>query len=381
MQTSAELAEAPAPLPLGKRKRPNPRVDQMKRTWYLLRKNGLAMVGLVLLILFAVLLVGSFFYSASNTTMSLYCGTYYSGVQNYPVGTCTGSGTVICTYPVGQSAPAPNCYPTDPGNPSFVGPTLTSHQLGPLPLGSLATDPSSGSFYNLYAGLVKGSEWSITISLAIVAIGAVVGLMLGSLAGIAGGIVDETIMRITDIFLSVPQLLLVLVLIVVLEPIPVFSTLDGRVAVLIIGFAITWWPFYTRIVRSQVIVVREQKYVEAARASGAGMGRILRKHIVPNSLFPVFVQVALDVGSIPLIIGTIVFLGVVLWPGGAFPEWGTIAANSVAPSVVSDLLFNGSAYFPWWQILFPGLTLFLFAISVNFFSDGLRDALDPRLRR
>jgi peptide/nickel transport system permease protein len=356
-------------------------MDQARRTWYILRTNGLAMFGLVLLVLFAVLLVVSFFYQAPSTSLELYCGTYFSGEQNYPLGTCTGAGVVVCTYPVGQVAPAPNCYPTDPGNPSFVGPTVTSHQLGPLPFGSLATDPSSGSFYNLFAGLVKGSEWSITISVAIVGVGAVVGLLTGALAGMTGGLVDETIMRITDVFLSVPQLLLVLVLIVVLEPIPIFSNLTGRVSVLIIGFAITWWPFYTRIVRSQVIVVREQKYVEAARASGASVGRILWKHIVPNSMFPVFVQIALDVGSIPLIIGSIVFLGVVIWPGGVFPEWGTIAADSVSQSIVSDLLFNGSAYFPWWQVLFPGLMLFLFAISVNFFSDGLRDALDPRLRR
>ena len=339
------------------------------------------MVGLVLLILFAGLFVASFFYNAPTTSMPLYCGTYFGGEQNYPYGTCAGAGTVVCTYPVGQTAPAPNCYPTDPANPSFVGPTVTSHQLGPLPLGSLATVPTSGAFYNLYAGLVKGSEWSITISVAIVGVGAVVGLLLGALAGMAGGLIDETIMRITDIFLSVPQLLLVLVLIIVLEPISIFSNLNGRVAVLIIGFAITWWPFYTRIVRSQVIVVREQKYVEAARASGAGMGRLLRKHIIPNSMFPVFVQLALDVGTIPLIIGSIVFLGVVIWPGGVFPEWGTIAADAISQSIVSDLLFNGSTYFPWWQILFPGLILFLFAISVNFFSDGLRDALDPRLRR
>ncbi|MGA9839936.1 MAG: ABC transporter permease [Thermoplasmata archaeon] len=340
------------------------------------------MVGLVLLILFGVLLVVSVFYNAPATSMPLYCGTFYGGEQNYPVGTCTGAGTVICTYPVGEQPPAPNCYPTDPGNPSFVGPTLSYHQLGPLPLGSLATDPASGTFYNLYSGLLKGSQWSISISVAIVGVGAVVGLLLGAWAGMAGGLVDETIMRITDVFLSVPQLLLVLVLIIVLEPIPVFSSISGRIGVVVIGFAITWWPFYTRIVRAQVIVVREQKYVEAARASGASMARILRKHIVPNSMFPVFVQLALDVGTIPLVIGSIVFLGVPLWTGGSvFPEWGTIAASSVSPYVISDLLFSASSYFPWWQILFPGLILFLFAISVNFFSDGLRDALDPRLRR
>ena len=374
MSTSTETAGTP------RGRRPNPRVDQMKRTWYLLRKNTLAMIGVVLLLLFGALFVGSFFYHAPSTSMDQYCGTYYSGTQHYPYSTC---GNPVCTYPAGALPPVSACYLTDVNNPSFVGPTLSlsPFHLGPLPLGSLSTAAGSPNFYNLYAGLVKGSEWSITISVAIVAIGAISGLLLGAIAGVLGGAVDEVIMRITDIFLSVPQLLLVLVLIIVLEPIPVFSSLSGRVSVLIIGFSITWWPFYTRIVRSQVIVVREQKYVEAARASGASTGRILRKHIVPNSLFPVFVQIALDVGAIPLIIGAIVFLGVVIWPGGVFPEWGTIAANAVNPTLVGDLLLGGVTYFPWWQLFFPGITLFLFAISVNFFSDGLRDALDPRLRR
>ncbi|HXW67712.1 MAG TPA: ABC transporter permease [Thermoplasmata archaeon] len=361
-------------------RRPNPRLDQMKRTWYLLRKNTLAMIGVGLLVFFAVLFVASFFYHASATTMTQYCGTYYSGYQFYPTSVCQNP---ICTYPPGSLPPVANCYLTDPNNPSFVAPTfsLSPFHLGPLPFGSLSTDPGAPVFYNMFDGIVKGSEWSITISVAIVAVGASVGLLLGATAGVSGGLVDEAIMRTTDIFLSVPQLLLVLVLIIVLEPVSIFSSLSGRVAVLIIGFSITWWPFYTRIVRSQVVVVREQKYVEAARASGAGTGRILRKHIIPNSLFPVFVQIALDVGSIPLIIGAIIFLGVQVWPTPVFPEWGSLAGASVSSQIVGDLFLGGVTYYPWWQLFFPGITLFLFAISVNFFSDGLRDALDPRLRR
>lgn len=368
-----------APVVRGK---PHPRRDQAMRTWYLLRKNTLAMIGLILLICFALVFIGSFFSHASNTNLASACGTYGNGVQSYPNASVpSGCGSVVCTYPIGTTPPGPGCYQTDPNNPSFIGPTISYNQLGPFPLGSLAPAPGTPIFYSIYQGVVKGSEWSIPISLGIVGIGAAVGLLLGSLAGIAGGLVDETIMRITDIFLSVPQLLLVLVLLAVMVTIPEFSSLTGRVTVLVAGFAITWWPFYTRIVRSQVIVVREQKYVEAARASGASMGRILRKHIIPNSLFPVFVQFALDVGAIPLIIGTIIFLGFNIWPNPQFPEWGTLAANSVSTSVMSDLLFSGTTYFPWWQVLFPGLVLFLFAISVNFLSDGLRDALDPRLRR
>ncbi|HKS59377.1 MAG TPA: ABC transporter permease subunit, partial [Thermoplasmata archaeon] len=137
--------------------------------------------------------------------------------------------------------------------------------------------------------------------------------------------------------------------------------------------------------RGQVLVTREQKYVEASKASGASTGRILRRHIIPNSLYPVFVQMSLDVGTIPLLIGAIVFIGYIIWPSQYFPEWGTIAAQSTSilegQIVQCAALVGTQCLFPWWQVLFPGATVFLFAIAVSFLSDGLRDALDPRLRR
>ncbi len=134
-------------------------------------------------------------------------------------------------------------------------------------------------------------------------------------------------------------------------------------------------------------MTREQKYVEASRASGARSGRILLRHIVPNSVFPVFVQLSLDVGSIPLALGAIVFLGYHIFPSAYFPEWGSISAAAIAPiqglitTCQVAALSGTTCIFPWWQLFFPGATLFAFAISVNFLSDGLRDALDPRLRR
>ena len=163
------------------------------------------------------------------------------------------------------------------------------------------------------------------------------------------------------------------------------STLWGRIGILMGGFTITWWPIYTRIVRGQVLVTREQKYVEASKASGAPTSRILGRHIIPNSMYPVFVQMSLDVGAIPLLIAAIIFLGFQIFPTPYFPEWGSMAANAVQYNTVSSLIVYcqsaSSCYFPWWQVLIPGLIVFLFAISVNFVSDGLRDALDPRLRR
>jgi len=151
----------------------------------------------------------------------------------------------------------------------------------------------------------------------------------------------------------------------------------------ITSFAVTWWPFYARLVRGQVLIVREQKYVEAARASGASSGRIVTRHIIPNSMYPVLVSVSLDVGTIPLLTGAIIFIGIQIYPSIYFPEWGSITAVA-ALNVIGLFLGQcetGPCILPWWQLFFPGLAVFLFAISVNFLSDGLRDALDPRLRR
>jgi len=364
------------------KKRPNPRIAQMRRTLYFLSRNVLAILGIgILIFLIGVAVYGIAFDPESATAMQYYCGTY-TGVGSSSSGSVIGC-TSVCTYPIGTPPPAPNCYPTDAYNPSLVAPTIDLAHLhgGPLPLGSLTVQLAGSSFFSIYQGFVKGAEWSLLISTSIVAAGATIGLVLGSVAGYKGGYTDEVIMRVTDIFLSIPGLLLVLVILAVVSG--SFPTLWGRILILIGGFTVTWWPIYTRIVRGQVLVTREQKYVEASRAAGAKTGRILSRHIIPNSMYPVFVQMSLDVGAIPLAVAAIIFLGFQIFPSVNFPEWGTMAAQSV-PAISSVLIqcqINSSCYFPWWQLLFPGLIVFLFAISVNFVSDGLRDALDPRLRR
>ncbi len=381
----AQSSTPPTSAELLTRKRPNPRIAQFKRTWYFLSRNTLAIVGLAIILFFIAVAAYSFFYPASSTQLNLYCGSYV-GQGSTGTNNLTGACIPVCTYPSGSPPPGPNCYPTDPLEPDIVAPTVNLLHLsgGPLPLGSLA-GAGSNYFYSIYQGIVKGAPWSLGISAGIVSSGAGIGLMLGSVAGFKGGLVDEIIMRLTDIFLSIPGLLLVLVLLAVLGS--SFTDLTSRILVLMGAFIVTWWPFYTRIVRGQVLITREQKYVEASRASGAGTGRLLFRHIVPNSLFPVFVQMSLDVGAIPLALGAIVFLGFHIFPSLYFPEWGSLSALSIQP--IPDLLtkcfteqsLGLTCNFPWWQLLFPGLTIFMFAISVNFLSDGLRDALDPRLRR
>jgi peptide/nickel transport system permease protein len=370
------------------RRRPNPRMDQFRRTWYFFRRNTLAMVGFGILIFFVAAFLYGLVYQGPTTQLDLYCATDGSLPAQ---STCPVGNIAVCTYPQGTTSPGPNCYQTPVVNgipySNFIPPTVSATGLGPLPFGALIQSGQVGSpyFYNLYAGLVKGTDWSLSISVAIVLSGAITGLMVGVVAGFYGGVVDEVLMRLTDIFLSVPQILLVIVVILAGQEVGI-QGFDNRIYLMVAAFIATWWPVYARIVRGQVLVVREQKYVEAARASGAGGGRIVRRHVLPNSVYPVFVQMSLDVGTVPLLIAAIVYIGFPIFPNVLWPEWGSIAAESTLtlPSLLQTcaILGGGSACpFPWWQLLFPGLALFLFAISVNFVADGLRDALDPRLRR
>jgi peptide/nickel transport system permease protein len=363
-------------------RRPSPQVAQLKRTLYFLSRNTLAVVGLAIVLFFVGVAMYAFFYPAPSDALQNYCGTYSSSGANL----CSQGYIQVCTYANTGSAPGNSslCYPVDPNNPSQIAPTIDFMHLsaGPLPFGSLTISSSGSYFYNTFAGLIKGSQWSLGIAGGIVISGAMIGLMLGSIAGYSGGYVDEAIMRVTDIFLAIPGFLLILVVIASVGY--TIHTLDGRVGVLMLAFIVTWWPGYTRIVRSQVLVTREQKYVEASKASGAKTGRILGRHIIPNSLYPIFVSMSLDVGSIPLAVGGIAFLGFQIFPTQYFPEWGTISALSVE-TIGAQLSYiagcTQNCLFPWWQLFFPGATIFMFAISVNFLSDGLRDALDPRLRR
>jgi peptide/nickel transport system permease protein len=391
-------------------RRPSPRVAQMKRTWFFLRRNSLALVGLSVIVLIAVVAVYAVFQPYNWYEMPQYCATDFgaAGTGTNSTGTggdfnnnsLSGCALYVCTY---QSVPPDNYQYLCNGHwykepivgginyPGAVPPTvdINSFQSGPMPLGGLSEDIGANQpIFNLYDGMLRGADWSLMFSVSIVGTGAVLGLLVGAIAGLWGGIIDEVLMRLVDIFLSIPVLLFVIVVITVLLQVakndPVLESPTTELSLLVLGFAATWWPFYARVVRGQVLVVREQKYVEAARASGASKGRILTKHVIPNSLYPVFIQFSLDVGTIPLLIGGLVFLGFNLFPNNTtyFPEWGTISALGIT-NIQSYLqqCTQGACFIPWWQIFFPGIVLFSYAISVNLLSDGLRDALDPRLRR
>ena len=213
---------------------------------------------------------------------------------------------------------------------------------------------------DVLTGLLLGARISIRIGLIVTVVATLIGSVLGALAGYYGGVLDELIMRVTDVFLAIPGLILALAVAAALG-----HSLDNVMFALIT----VYWPSYTRLVRAQALSVRENLYVEAARASGASETRVVTRHILPNTLSPILVQAAFDLGTVVLVAAGLSYLGLGAQPGT--PEWGLMVSK-------------GFQVFPtqnWWQVTFAGLMIFLFVLGFNLIGDGVRDILDPRLRR
>ncbi len=211
---------------------------------------------------------------------------------------------------------------------------------------------------DIFTRVVFGARMSIKIGVTVLAIALVLGVPLGLVAGYFGGRIDDIIMRISDIFLAFPSLLLPLIIAAALGP----SITNAMIAI-----AVAWFPWYVRIVRAQVLTVKEQLYVEAARSIGVSRFRILVKHVLPNSMAPVIIQASMDMGYTILTAAGLSFIGV-----GARPptvEWGL-------------MITDARAYFLdfWWTVTFPGLAIFVTVLAFNLIGDGLRDILDPKVR-
>lgn len=212
---------------------------------------------------------------------------------------------------------------------------------------------------DILSRVIWGSRISLRVGVTVVGISMCIGVILGALAGYIGGIVDELIMRFTDLILAFPSMILALALAAALGP-----GLDNAM----IALCATWWPWYARLVRGQVLSLREAGFVEAARCIGAGNIRILLRHILPNTLGPVIVNASMDFGWTILTAAALGFLGIGAQPPE--PEWG--------------LMINvGRIYFmdrPW-IATFPGLAIFMVVLGSNLIGDGLDEILNPRLRR
>lgn len=237
------------------------------------------------------------------------------------------------------------------GDPNITNKFIVPSLEHPFGTDSLGRD--------LLARVLFGARTSLSMGLLVVIFAVIIGTPLGAVAGYYGGWIDEVIMRVTDIFLAFPPLLLAVAIAAALGP--------GYVNA-VIAIALTWWPWYTRLVRAQALSLRERDFVEAARGIGVNNLTIIRRHILPNVLTPVLVQSTIDIGSAILTVAGLSFIG--LGPQAPMPDWGVM--------VNEGRLYVQSGR--WWLVTFPGLAIFFTALAFNLLGDGVRDATDPRTR-
>jgi len=211
---------------------------------------------------------------------------------------------------------------------------------------------------DILSRIMFGARISLKAAVIVVLIVSIIGVPLGLLAGYLGGKVDEFIMRFADMILAFPSLLLAIAIVASLGP----NLMNALIAI-----SLPWWPWYTRLVRGQVISLKEMQFVESARAVGASELRIMFRHILPNSLSPLIVQATLDMGYTILYLSALGFLGLGTQPPIA--DWGVM---------VSD----GREFFltQWWISTFSGGAIFLTVLAFNLLGDGVREALDPKVR-
>ena len=219
--------------------------------------------------------------------------------------------------------------------------------------------------YDIYYGIVWGTRTAFKIAAAVVIAGFFLGVLIGSVSGYFGGWIDEVIMRITDIFLSFPFLLAAMVLATVLG-----KGLQSMIIALVVFRGMT----YARLIRSEVLRLKQITFVESAKAVGASHVRILLRHIIPNCVFPALVQGSMDIGRVVMSASALSFLGLGVEAG--YADWGQMI------SLARNWILGGAegTFQYWYTVAFPGVVLFLFVLSWNILGDALRDVFDPRMR-
>jgi len=247
---------------------------------------------------------------------------------------------------------APLLAPFDPVRP---GALLTERLVGPSGVHLLGTDQAAR---DVFSRLLYGARISLGIGILAVAISVTVGTLVGAVAGYVGGWVDAVLMRFVDVVIAFPRLVLLVAIVAVFRPsVPLIVTVLG----------LTLWPGTARIVRGEVLSLRERGFVQAARALGYSRRRIILRHIVPNVLGPIIVAATLGIGDTIVLEAGLSFLGIGVQ--APTPSWGTMVADG-----------RGNLLGAWWLPTFSGFAIVLTVLAFNLVGDGLRDALDPRLR-
>ena len=259
-------------------------------------------------------------------------------------------GIVVCLFWFAITLTAPSLAPygaLEQNVTNRLQPPSTEHPFGTDQLGR-----------DVLTRVMHGGRISLPAGLLVIVVAMVIGSAVGSVAGYLGGMWDEGLMRLTEVFMAFPTIILAMAITAALGP----SAINAVIAMVLV-----WWPNYARIVRSLVVSVKSNEYVEAAYAIGASRPYILTRTILPNCIAPAVVMATLDIGNAILLFAGLSFLG--LGPEPSTPEWGRM---------VSD----GISYFDqWWLSTFPGMAIFTVVMAFNFIGDGLRDLADPRTRK
>jgi len=212
---------------------------------------------------------------------------------------------------------------------------------------------------DMLSRVIVGARPALIVPIGVVAFAVLLGAPLGAIAGYKGGWIDEFIMRITDLFLAFPSLLLAMA---------IASALGRGLQNAAIALVISWWPWYTRLVRGVTISLRRRYFIEAAQAVGVSDWVIILRHILPNTISPILVQATVDMGTVILAMGGLAFLGLGTQPPN--PDWGLMVSEG--RSFILD---------QWWISSFPGIAIFVVVLAFNLLGDTLRDIFDPRQYR
>jgi peptide/nickel transport system permease protein len=243
---------------------------------------------------------------------------------------------------------APWLAPYDPVEIMFLDklkPPSLDHLMGTNELGQ-----------DIFSQVLYGARTSLLVGVVVTTLAILIGVPFGLVAGYYGGKLDTALMRLTDVFLAFPPLLL---------PIDITAALGVGIYNAMIALAISYFPWYSRIVRGAVMRVKNELYISAARSMGVSSGRIMLRHALPNSTTPIIVQGSMDFGYAILACASLSFIGIGAQP--PTPEWGLMAALSRTRFIDN-----------WWTVMFPGLAIFVTVLAVNLIGDGIRDILDPK---
>lgn len=252
---------------------------------------------------------------------------------------------------------------------ALLGPTFVPYPAdatGKLDLAQKLLPPSGAHWFgtdevgrDIFTRTILGARISLEVGFLVLVMAIGIGVTLGAIAGFVGGWIGELIMRVTDIFFTIPSLILALAM---------ASAMGPSLQNVMIAVSLVWWPGYCRLVHGEVLKLKEENYVVAARSMGASKVRIILKHILPNCASPIIVKASLDMGYAILTAAGLGYIGVGAQP--PTPEWGA-------------MISAGRAYMPkfWWAAVFPGIAIFLTVVGFNLLGDGLRDVFDPKGQR